>query len=195
MPKLQVAVALTTLLVSACGGPQALERPMLSELAPAGWADAAAPFVNSKGERVGQAVLTNAPEGVLIRIDLRGLSEGWHGAHLHQKGDCSDISEGFQASGGHFDPDGHEHGLLNDAGSERADLPNIYAGPDGRATVEFFRWGVALYPSEAAAAESGPYPLLDDDGFAIIVHENPDDHVSQPIGGAAGRVACAAFTG
>ena len=32
--------------------------------------------------------------------------------------------------------------------------------------------------------------LMDDDGSAIVVHENPDDHVTQPIGGAGGRVAC-----
>ncbi|HBS33699.1 MAG TPA: superoxide dismutase family protein, partial [Parvularcula sp.] len=47
----------------------------------------------------------------------------------------------------------------------------------------------------AAASENGPYPLLDDDGFAIIIHANPDDHVTQPIGGAGDRVACAAFKG
>ena len=32
--------------------------------------------------------------------------------------------------------------------------------------------------------------LLDEDGSAVIIHENPDDHITQPIGGAGGRVAC-----
>ena len=32
--------------------------------------------------------------------------------------------------------------------------------------------------------------LLDADGSAIVVHASPDDHKSQPIGGAGARVAC-----
>jgi len=30
--------------------------------------------------------------------------------------------------------------------------------------------------------------LLDENGSAVIVHENPDDHMGQPIGGAGGRI-------
>jgi len=169
---------------------------MLSELAPAGWADVAAKFIGPDGEQRGHIVLTNTPgAGVLLRIDLNGLSEGWHGIHLHRVADCSDGADGFKASGGHVDPDDREHGLLNPAGPERADLPNIYAGADGRATAEIFNHAVALYPSEEAAAQIGPYPLMDEDGFAVIVHENADDHEAQPIGGAGARVACAAITG
>jgi Cu-Zn family superoxide dismutase len=33
--------------------------------------------------------------------------------------------------------------------------------------------------------------LRDADGSALIVHANQDDHVSQPIGGAGARIACA----
>jgi Cu-Zn family superoxide dismutase len=36
----------------------------------------------------------------------------------------------------------------------------------------------------------GTAPLLDEDGSAFIIHENADDHMTQPIGGAAGRIAC-----
>jgi Cu-Zn family superoxide dismutase len=35
--------------------------------------------------------------------------------------------------------------------------------------------------------------LIDQDGAAIVVHASPDDHETQPIGGAGARVACAAF--
>ncbi|MEE2692213.1 MAG: superoxide dismutase family protein [Pseudomonadota bacterium] len=188
-------IATAAFALAACGGGKEEARPLLGELAPAGGADAAGTLINAAGETVGHVVFTNGTGGVLMRVDIKGLSQGWHGIHLHQKGDCSDGPEGFKASGGHIDPDEHEHGLLNANGSERADLPNIYAGPDGRATAEIFRWGVSLYPTEAGAAENGPYPLLDDDGFAVIVHENPDDQTTQPIGGAAGRVACAALNG
>ncbi len=165
---------------------------MLEALSP-GPVDAAAPFVNAAGDEVGHIVFTDATGGVLMRLDLKGLSEGWHGVHFHQIGDCADGADGFKASGAHVDPDGHEHGLMNPGGAERGDLPNIYAGPDGRATAEFFRASVSLRASEEAAAENGPYPLIDNDGFAVIVHELPDDQMTQPIGGAAGRVACASI--
>ena len=170
--------------------------PLLETLAPAVWADTAAQFVGRDGNPKGHIIFKNAPgAGVLMRVDLQGLSEGWHGIHLHQIADCADLEEGFKASGGHIDPDARDHGLLNPDGYERADLTNIYAGSDGRATAEIFNNTIALFPSEAASAEAGPFPLLDEDGFAVIIHENADDHLTQPIGGAGGRVACAAVLG
>jgi Cu-Zn family superoxide dismutase len=38
--------------------------------------------------------------------------------------------------------------------------------------------------------EGGEHPLLDEDGSTLIIHEAADDHMSQPIGAAGGRVAC-----
>lgn len=167
---------------------------LLPTLAPADWADAASSFIDTEGNEIGYVVFKNAPRaGVLIRVDVKGLDQGWHGIHLHQVADCSDGAEGFKASGGHIDPDNNPHGLLHEDGPERADIPNIYAGADGRATAEIFNSTIGLFPSEAAAAESGPHPLIDEDGFAMIIHVNPDDHITQPIGGAGSRVACAAI--
>jgi len=204
---ISLAGAGAAIALSACGGEETnadrtnpkLTAPadaMLSELAPAGWADAAAKFIAPDGRENGHIVLTNTPgAGVLMRIDLSGLDQGWHGIHLHQIADCSDGADGFKMSGGHINPDDREHGLLNPNGPERADMPNIYASGNGRATVEIFNDSVALFASEEAAAEAGPYPLIDADGFAIIVHQNADDHQTQPIGGAGPRVACAAISG
>jgi Cu-Zn family superoxide dismutase len=33
--------------------------------------------------------------------------------------------------------------------------------------------------------------LRDGDGSALVIHANPDDHMTQPIGGSGPRVACA----
>ncbi|MFZ5619002.1 MAG: superoxide dismutase family protein [Pseudomonadota bacterium] len=181
-------------LISACGKKSA-DDALLAELAPSEWVDAAANFKSPAGDDIGHVVLADAIGGVLLRVDVKGLAPGWHGIHLHMIADCSDGAGGFKASGAHVDPENHEHGLVNPAGSERGDLPNIYAGADSRATAEFFRAGLNLYPSEQGAATNGPFPLMDDDGFAVIIHANADDHSTQPIGGAGDRVACAAIKG
>ena len=99
-------------------------------------------------------------------------------------GPASDGGAGFKASGGHINPEGKEHGLLNPNGYEAADLPNIYAGANGVAAAEMLN-------SKLSLSDGGP--LLDADGFAVVIHENADDHMTQPIGGAGSRVACAAF--
>ena len=76
------------------------------------------------------------------------------------------------------------HGLLNSGGPESGDLPNLYAGADGRAFAEVFTTGAALV--EGAGGEH----LLDADGSAILIHAMADDHAAQPIGGSGDRVAC-----
>lgn len=200
--KIAAFSTLSALTLAACSNNESetvadgVVEPLIESLAPPDWnAGASAIFIDREGVDAGYTVLTDAPNGgVLMRIDLGGLSQGWHAIHLHQVGDCSDIAEGFKASGGHINPDGLAHGLLNPDGPERADIPNIYAGADGRATAEIFSDMVALFPSEAAQA-SGAHPIMDEDGFAIVVHANQDDHLTQPIGGAGPRVACAAIAG
>ena len=52
-----------------------------------------------------------------------------------------------------------------------------------------------LFTGSARLAENGPGQWLwDEDGSAVVIHANPDDHRSQPIGGAGERVACAVIT-
>lgn len=135
------------------------------------------------GEDMGSATLTEAPHGVVLRIAAKGLTPGWHGLHFHEKADCS--SADFKSAGGHMHHDAPVvHGLLNAAGNETGDLPNLYAAADGTAMAEFFTPSVSL-----SMADRGP--LLDADGSALVIHAAPDDHTSQPIGGAGARVACA----
>lgn len=190
-----ISIALAVFLTSCSENVTVETEPLLSDLAPDGWADAAGALVDNHNGPAGYVALAESPTGgTLIRIDLKGLSQGWHGVHLHQVADCSDYSEGFKMSGGHVDPEDRQHGLLNPEGPEAADMPNIYAGADGRVTAEIFNPFASLFPSEAAAAVNGPNPLIDEDGFAIIVHQGSDDHLTQPIGGAGARVACAAIT-
>jgi len=143
-----------------------------------------ADVLDNKGKPVGAIDVTQGPHGVVLRIMLRpgALSPGWHGVHLHEVGDCSD-TEKFMRSKGHINPGAAEHGFLNPKGPHPADLPNIYAYADGSAQAEMLVNGVSLSGSGIA--------LMDADGSALVVHASPDDHMTQPIGGAGARVACA----
>ena len=133
---------------------------------------------NSNGQTVGSVYLTPAPKGVVMRVEAKGLSPGWHGLHFHAVGDCS--KSDFTSAGGHTHGGGTAvHGLLNPKANETGDLPNIHAGTDGEAKAEVFTSLTTL------AA------LKDKDGSAVVIHANPDDHLAQPIGGAGPRVACA----
>ncbi len=183
------ALAIGAIALSACS---AKEEALLGDFADNATASAA--FYDTQGKVVGQIAFVEGPHGVIMRVDVKGLSQGWHGIHFHQKGDCSDGGAGFKASASHVDPADIAHGLMNPKGYETGDLSNLYGGADGRATAEFFIANVALNPGEEAAASFGQGNiLLDDDGFAVVIHEGPDDHQSQPIGGAGSRVACAAL--
>lgn len=133
---------------------------------------------NNAGEVIGQAVLTEAPKGVLMRVKAKGLTPGWHGLHFHEKADCSKAD--FTSAGGHTKHHEEErvHGLLNPKANETGDLPNLYAGSDGMAKTEVFSSLTTLSA------------LRDADGSAVLIHAQPDDHMAQPIGGAGPRVAC-----
>ena len=147
---------------------------------------AAATFKTQASGEAGTADLSEGPEGVVIRVTVEGLTPGWHAIHFHGVGDCSDAA--YKNSGSHVQHEEKEpHGLLNPDGPDDGDLPNIYAAEDGTVNAELFSERVTLVADEA---DDRAY-LLDEDGSALVIHEGPDDHMSQPIGGAGGRVACA----
>ncbi len=180
------SVSVLALAAAACASPGAGPDAFVASPPRSAW------IVGASGEAIGEAQFTEAPGGVLIRLEFRAgaLPPGWHGLHLHGRGDCSDVAAGFQASGGHLGMDEHvEHGLLNPAGPESGDLPNIFAPPNAPFAAEMLSPFVTLRDGVVGRA-----PLLDQNGAALIVHAGPDDHRSQPIGGAGQRIACAALT-
>ena len=141
------------------------------------WDDAryTAEMRNVEGDPIGTVVMQQGSGGFLVTVMVDGLEPGPHGIHIHSVGTCT---PDFKASGGHINVDNRQHGLLNPDGPDNGDLPNIYATADGAVQAELFTTLV------------DPDLLKDDDGSAIVIHENSDDHTSQPIGGAGGRVAC-----
>ena len=43
---------------------------------------------DAQGKSVGEVLLTQHPQGVLVRAELSGLPSGWHGFHIHEVGKC-----------------------------------------------------------------------------------------------------------
>jgi len=142
-------------------------------------AQAAGLITGVDGTRIGDFDMIQGPHGVILTLTIApgSLEPGWHGLHFHTVGDCSDVGE-FKRSGGHVGKIEGGHGLLNPAGPEAGDLPNLWAAADGSAGAQMMTTLVDLQA------------LLDDDGTALIIHANEDDHISQPIGGAGARVGC-----
>ena len=92
-----------------------------------------------------------------------------HGIHLHATGSCS---PDFKAATGHINPD---------------QLPHCAIPMVPTTATEFFTTRVSVPGGDLPA-------LLDADGSALIIHDQPDDHLSQPIGDAGGRIACGVIT-
>lgn len=139
------------------------------------------------GEGVGEARIQQVPTGVVIDIDVKGLTPGWHGVHIHEKGDCA--GPAFTSAGAHVHAgEGPaEHGYLTMSGGEPGDLPNLWVGADGTGKAQFYSTRVSLIGD-------GPGALWDQDGAAMVIHAARDDHFTQPIGGSGPRVACGTLT-
>ena len=136
---------------------------------------------NLEGNVVGAAEITQSAHGVLVHIRVSDLPAGPKGVHFHRTAHCA-ADDGFTSSHGHHGEGEGEHGLVNAAGPGRGDLGNIYVGENGVGEMQFFKDGIFL--------DTGEFPLLDEDGTAIVIHANEDDQVTQPIGGAGPRIVC-----
>ncbi len=166
-----IVTALVMALIWACG-----ESPAQT---------AKATLMNTQGQKVGEAKLTQTAEGVKIDLTMENLPPGVHAFHIHEKGDCQ--AHDFMSAGGHFNPFGKHHGLENPQGPHAGDLPNITVAADGRATVSTVAKLVTLKEGEKNS-------LFQPGGTSLVIHADPDDNVSDPAGNAGARIACGPIT-
>lgn len=139
--------------------------------------------VNASGSvaAIGSVRLVETPHGLVFYPDLKGLTPGLHGFHVHTTPSCAPAqkdgqSEPAGAAGGHLDPRGTQHHGEPWGEGHLGDLPPLYVAPDGRATQP------VLAPR---------LKLADVRQHALMVHAGGDNHTDQPPAGGGGtRVAC-----
>jgi len=127
-------------------------------------------------EVTGVVTFTKTGDGIKIVADVEGLTPGKHGFHIHQYGDCSGADG--KTAGGHFNPEGTEHGAPDAEVRHVGDLGNLVADENGKAHYE---------RTDTFVTFSGQHSII---GRGIIIHAGEDDLTSQPTGAAGSRVAC-----
>jgi Cu-Zn family superoxide dismutase len=130
------------------------------------------------GEVNGMAIFSDDGSEISLQLDLYKAPAGSLAAHIHEFGDCS-APDGSSA-GGHWNPEGMDHGKWGDAPFHLGDLGNIEVDESGFGSITMTtdRWSLGTGEANDIA------------GHAIIVHEAADDFTTQPTGAAGGRIAC-----
>ena len=150
---------------------------MMLSLQPALAGDmASAAMMDAEGGSVGEVTLQQGPHGTLLHAKLNNLPAGAHAFHVHTIGDCTPP---FTSAGGHFNPEGVEHGIMNPKGVHVGDMPNIHVPESGQLEIEILNTSLNLDET-----------LFDSDGAAIVIHAGADDYVTDPAGDAGPRIAC-----
>jgi Cu-Zn family superoxide dismutase len=132
------------------------------------------------GKSLGTVTISESADGLSMKISLSGLTDGDHGFHVHEKGDCGpSMKDGkmvaANAAGPHFDPGGTKSHKGPGAAGHAGDLPKLTA-KDGKV--------------EQTAAVSG-LKAADIAGRSLMIHEAGDNYTDQPEnGGGKGRIAC-----
>jgi superoxide dismutase, Cu-Zn family len=144
---------------------------------------AAANLAPTAGNRAAGTV-TFTPTGDRVRVvaKVTGLTQGMHGFHIHEKGDCS--AADAMSAGGHFNPTNKPHGNPATPDHHGGDMPMLEADAAGNAALD-----VTL---DTIKLDTGANGVI---GRAVVVHKDPDDYKTQPTGNSGARVACGVIAG
>jgi Cu-Zn family superoxide dismutase len=115
------------------------------------------------------------------KIHVTGTVEGLNpnseqAIHIHEFGDGS--APDATSAGGHYNPEGHQHGLPALEARHAGDLGNLKSDANGVARLDITVDQITINDSHN--------PIL---GRGVIVHAKLDDG-GQPTGNAGDRVAC-----
>jgi Cu-Zn family superoxide dismutase len=123
----------------------------------------------------GLVTFTQEGDKVKVVADVTGLQPNQkHAMHIHEFGDLR--SDDGMSAGGHYNPEGHEHGLPDKHARHAGDLGNLTADASGNAHYEITVENISI---------AGKNAIL---GRGVVVHAKVDDG-GQPTGNAGGRIA------
>ncbi len=124
----------------------------------------------------GTVVFTRIKDGVKVEANITGLAPGSeHAIHVHQFGDIR-LGNG-KGTGGHYNPEGHDHGLPATAKRHAGDLGNLKADANGAASYTVVAKNISV-----AGLKN---PVV---GRGVIIHAKVDDG-GQPTGNAGARIS------
>lgn len=128
------------------------------------------------GASAGRIVISETPYGLQFSPNLRGLTPGGHGFHVHATPSCDNNG---MAAGGHYDPEntGIHRGPYDDSG-HLGDLPLLTVKDDGTATTP------VIAPRLHRLSEL--------QNHALMVHTGGDNYDDTPekLGGGGARMVC-----
>lgn len=121
------------------------------------------------------------PDGTWVEAEIFGLPDfdegsersprvGPFGFHLHENDTCGNIhgDSPFEAAGNHWNPDGEPHG------NHPGDFPVLFSN-GGTSKMLFFT--NRFFPEDII-------------GRSVVIHQSPDDYLTQPSGNSGKRIAC-----
>lgn len=152
----------------------------------AGARQAGGTFIDANGNTVGWVQLVEDARGTVhVNVKVSGLAPGKHGIHIHAIGACTPT---FAAAGPHYNPLGHQHGLLNPSGAHAGDMPNLVVNEDGMGRLNATTDHITISPGPTTLFDTTPGAV----GSAFIIHLNEDDQFTDATNGNSGaRIACA----
>lgn len=188
-PTTSLVPALCTAAGLACASQPAVQTPPspspttpATRVTPGAFTTASATLHDASGRRVGTVTFADSYAGVLVHGTVADLGLGAHAIHIHAIGKCEPP---FTSAGGHFNPQGRQHGYLNPRGPHLGDMPNLSTPAAGSLTFEYLLPGVTLKGSNA---------ILDADGASVVIHASKDDYLTDPAGNSGARAACGVIT-
>lgn len=134
------------------------------------------------GSSIGTIEISQMDEGVVLTPNLKGLTPGLHGFHVHENGSCAPATKDGTvtpggAAGSHLDLRNSKHHDAPWADGHTGDMPALFVDSSGLATHPVFAPNLNLKMM---------------DGKAVIIHEGGDNYSDspKPLGGGGARVAC-----
>lgn len=132
----------------------------------------------TSGTSIGTANFKDTKNGLLITPQLKNVSPGIHGFHIHENASCANNA---MAAGGHLDPaKTSKHLGPYNVNGHLGDLPAITADQKGNVTLPVL------------APRLSVKQIVN---HAIVLHAGGDNYSDTPekSGGGGARVACGVF--